>query len=95
MSKIQQTVSLWLGPELGKDFKVVVDAFFGGDYNEALRQAVVLLVKKEKLSCHNFDEKGRVALAKIVDKVFHGDEDQAVTEALNLLLEKHKVGVDE
>ena len=89
MSAIEQTALLKLGPELGKDFKLVVDSCFDGNYDQALREAVVMLVNKEKLLCHNFEETQGVAFMKIVDKVFNGNVDEAVREAANLLTEKY------
>lgn len=87
---MEHTVSLKLDPELGKDLKLVVDSFFGGDYDKALREAVVILVKKEKLLCHNFAEKNQVAFLKVVEKHFYGNEEEAIIEAANLLVQKYE-----
>ena len=87
---VEQTVSLKLGPELAKDFKIVVDLCYDGNYEEALKKAVVVLVRKEKFLCHDLEERCRVDFLKVVDKVFDGDHDRAVREAVKLLLEKCK-----
>ena len=92
---LEHTVSLRLGSKLSKDFKLIVDSCFGGNYDKALTEAVAILVKKEKLSSHGLEERDRVKLMKLVDKIFQGNCDQAVREALFLLLEKHKASVDE
>ena len=94
MGIMEKTVSLKLRAKLAKDFKLIVDSFFGGNYDKALTEAVVILVKKEKLSSHNLEERDRVKLMKLVDKIFQGNHDQAVREALFLLLDKYKTKVD-
>ena len=93
MSAIEQTALLKLGLELGKDFKLVVDSCFDGNYDEALREAVVMLVNKEKLLSHNVEETHQAALMKVVDKFFDGNLDEAVREAVNLLTEKYSTQV--
>ena len=91
----EQTVSLKLRPELGKDFKLIVDSFFSGNYDEALRAAVAILVKKEKFLCHNLEGKNHTRFVKLVDKIFQGNEDRAIREALTLLLDKYKASDNE
>ena len=81
-----EVVLLKLGSEMSKDFKLIVDLCFGGNYDEAIRKALVMLVKKEKL----LREINQGDFVKVVDEIFDGDEDRAVREAINLLLEKCK-----